>query len=273
MKNRFGQTEAEFLTKYNANEFERPSISVDDLFLTINEIPTEDVRKLPEKKLQVLLLKRSNHPCIGSWTLPGVFLKTTETLEEASHRALEEKTEFRNIYFEQLYTFGDLSRDPRTRVVSVAYMSLVAKNTVKIKEDTQHEETKWFTIDLFEENEDVAMIFESDLETFKVNLTINGEDIEIKNRTNIGFDHAKIIYYGILRLRNKIEYSNIAFKMLPESFTFAESQQVFELILNKKFTKANFQRKIRHRVIETENYKTGGFRPAKLYKLNENVEK
>jgi len=267
MKNSLGQTEAEFLKVYNPNDYERPSITVDDLFLTINEIPSVDIRKLNEKNIQVLLLKRTQHPHLGSWALPGVFVGMNETLEESSMRALEEKTEFRNVYLEQLFTFGDINRDKRTRVVSVAYMGLVAKDLVTIKKTEGLEETKWFTLKLVEKDNQVEMLLSSDDGiNLSAELQVKNDEIKIMNTNNIAFDHAKIIYYGILRLRNKIEYTDIAFSLVPEKFTYIELQQVFELILNKPFTKANFQRKVKSRVTATDEYRTGGFRPARLFK-------
>ena len=266
MKNKQGQTEAEFLKNYNVDEFIRPSITVDDLFLTINEIPDPDIRKLSEKTIQVLLLKRTNHPFLNKWALPGAFVKIDETLEEASIRALEEKTEFRNVYLEQLYTFGDLDRDQRTRVISVAYMSLASKTAGDIKVTADHEETKWFTLKLIEKDNKIDLLLSSeDGINISAELKLEGDDIKIISANNLAFDHAKIIYYGILRLRNKIEYTDIAFSLVPEKFTFIELQQVYELILNRPFTKANFQRKIKDRVKPTEEYRTGGFRPARLF--------
>src|SRR5690554_2411927 len=122
MLNKEAISEEEFLRKYDVNKFERPSVTVDDLLFTIEEIENKDIRKLNEKRLQVLLLKRTNHPYINTWCLPGVFVRLNETLEEAGLRALKEKTEFSNIYLEQLYTFGDIDRDKRTRVLSVSYL-------------------------------------------------------------------------------------------------------------------------------------------------------
>jgi len=270
MKNCSGQTDQEFLKNYNPNDFERPSVTVDDLFLTINEIPSADIRKLNEKNIQVLLLKRTQHPHIGTWALPGVFVDVNETLEESSIRALEEKTVFRNVYLEQLFTFGDINRDKRTRVISVAYMGLVAKNLVTLKKAAHPEDTKWFTLNLIEKDNKVDMILSSDDGiNLAAELKVENDNIQVINSDALAFDHAKIIYYGILRLRNKIEYTDIAFSLVPEKFTYIELQQVFELILNKPFTKANFQRKVKSRVVATEEYRTGGFRPARLFKYKQ----
>ncbi|MDD2490210.1 MAG: NUDIX domain-containing protein, partial [Bacilli bacterium] len=111
MLNKEGLTEKEFLEKYDCSQFEHPSYTVDDLLFAIEEKKNNDVRKLNKKKLQVLLLKRTNHPYINTWCLPGVFIKMYESLEEASLRALKEKADFGNIYLEQLYTYGEVNRD------------------------------------------------------------------------------------------------------------------------------------------------------------------
>jgi 8-oxo-dGTP diphosphatase len=289
MLNKEGLSEKEFLEKYNPSEYERPSYAVDDLLFAIEEISSNDVRKLNEKRLQVLLLKRTNHPYINTWCLPGVFIKMDESLEEASLRALKEKTDFQNIYLEQLYTFGEVNRDKRTRVISTSYLALIDKKRSRIKETFDREETKWFDIkintiskqkdnkhnsiaittqyQIILKNEDVILDNMIRVVERKVN-KITTETIEIIKNDNVAFDHLKIIYYGIKRIRNKIEYSDIAFSLLPDKFTLAELQQVYELILNKKFTKANFQRKIGNRVKSIDEYKLGGFRPAKLYIYN-----
>lgn len=209
-----------------------------------------------------------------------------ETLEEASLRALKEKTEFENIYLEQLYTFGDINRDKRTRVITTVYLGLIDKKQSRIKETFDKEETIWFDLKINTRsikkekiNDGMKQIIEYQiiLSNEKIILdniiqviinTVNKvttREVKIIKNDNIGFDHLKIIYYGIERLRNKLEYSDIAFSLLPNKFTIAELQQVYELILNKKFTKANFQRKIGNRIKPIDEYRLGGFRPARLY--------
>jgi len=209
-----------------------------------------------------------------------------ESLEEASLRALKEKADFGNIYLEQLYTYGEVNRDKRTRVITTTYLGLIDKKQSRIKETFANEETKWFdfkinTISMKKEKIDngVKQILEykiilSNEEIILDNIiqviinTVNKittKEVKIVKNDNIGFDHLKIIYCGIERIRNKIEYSDIAFSLLPDKFTIAELQQVYELILNKKFTKANFQRKIGNRIKPIDEYRLGGFRPAKLY--------
>lgn len=254
-KDKNGLTEEQFLKNYNVSEFERPSVTVDNLLFVIDEIENNDIRKLNDKRLQILLVYRDNHPFIDKWCLPGGFLKMDETLEEASLRTLEEKTSVKDIYLEQLYTFGEINRDPRTRVIAVSYMGLVDKKKTKIIDERKN--TDWFTVKQIN-NE---LILENDKGT-------------IVKASDLAFDHHKIIEYGLSRIRNKLEYTDIAFSLLPSEFTMAELQQVYEVVLNKKLTKANFQRKIKDKVQCLNTYKTGGFRPAKLYRYrgNQNVE-
>ena len=244
-----GLTEDEFLKSYDVSKFERPSVTVDNLVFAIDEIENNDIRKLNDKRLQVLLVYRDNHPFIDKWCLPGGFIKMDETLEEASLRTLEEKTSVKDIYLEQLYTFGEINRDPRTRVIGVAYMALVNKKETKIVDESKN--TDWFTIKQIGDE----LILEND----------NGIIVRFPD---LAFDHGKIIEYGLFRIRNKLEYTDIAFSLLPKEFTMAELQQVYEVILDKKLTKANFQRKIKNKVQCLNKYKTGGFRPAMLYKYN-----
>lgn len=253
-KDKNGLTEKEFLDSYQITDYERPSVTVDNLLFVIDEIESDNIRKLKEKRLQVLLVKRDEHPFIDKWSLPGTFVRLNETLEEASIRCLEVKARLENVYLEQLYTFGDITRDPRTRVLSVSYMGLVDKKSTIIKDTSNN--TCWFTV----KKDETGIVLD------------NEDGIVIQNK-DLAFDHGKIISYGLTRMKNKLEYTDIAFSMLSEKFTLAELQQVYEVILNKKLTKANFQRKIKDKVTELPEYKTGGFRPAKLYKYNSQEQK
>lgn len=249
-KDKNGLTEEQFLKNYDISDFEKPSVTVDNLLFSIDEIENEDIRKLNDKRLQILLVYRDNHPFIDKWCLPGGFVKMDESLEEASLRTLEIKTSVKDIYLEQLYTFGGVKRDPRTRIFAVAYMGLVDKKKTSIIDKRKN--TDWFTVKQIEGE----LILENDHGT-------------IVKTSNLAFDHNQIIEYGISRMKNKLEYTDIAFSLLPDEFTMAELQQVYEVVLDKKLTKANFQRKIKEKVECLNTYKTGGFRPALLYKYKD----
>lgn len=291
-KNRFGLTEEEFLKAYDAGKYERPSVTVDMLIFTIMEEEKKNYRKLPEKVLRLLMVKRNDHPFIGQWALPGGFVQMNESLDEAALRKLKKETNIENIYMEQLYTWGDVGRDPRTRVISVSYMSLVDSSALDIKANDDADEAKWFSVSckLFQEQKTVTekgytlqslyrLSLKNDEDNLtaviKVTKTIEGKTAKVEREVvesgGMAFDHAKIIEYGLERLRNKIEYTDIAFNLMPERFTLTELQQVYEIILDKELLKANFRRKIANMVIETDEYtKNAGHRPSKLFRFNPN---
>jgi ADP-ribose pyrophosphatase YjhB (NUDIX family) len=141
-----GITEEQFLKNYDASKYERPSVTVDMLVFTVTDEEKKNYRKLPEKVLRLLMIKRGEHPFIGQWALPGGFVKMDESIDEGALRELKEETNIDNIYMEQLYTWGDVGRDPRTRVISVSYMSLIDSKSFDIKANDDADEAKWFTV-------------------------------------------------------------------------------------------------------------------------------
>lgn len=234
-------TEKEFLDNYNPNEFDKPSVTTDIVVFSVSEEEKENYRKLTNKKLSVLLVKRDTHPFKDKWCLPGGFLKMDETTDEAAIRVLANETNMKNIYLEQLYTFSDIKRDPRMRVLSTAYVALIDKN----KYENVKESASWFEL-----NEDTLS---NDKETLNIN--------------DLAFDHNKLITYGLNRIKNKIEYTDIVFNLMPEYFTLGELQQVYEVILGKKLLDPAFRRMIANKVIKTNKVKTGGgHRPSILFK-------
>ena len=290
--NKNGLTEEQFLAAYEPNKFERPSVTADVLVFTVTNEEKENYRKLPKKALKLLMIKRGDHPDIGKWALPGGFVNMDESLEEAALRELKEETNIDNIYMEQLYSWGDVGRDKRTRIITASYMSLVDSSTLNVKAADDADDAKWFTVSCkcCEENKilnEKGWVFEK---FFKLNLE-NGEDKltatvkaskivegkvtkikrEIIESNGIAFDHPKIIVYGIGRLKNQIKNTDIVFNLMPELFTLTELQQVYEVILGTKLLKANFRRKISNILVETDKYtKNGGHRPSKLYMFNPN---
>jgi len=288
--NRNGLTEEEFLRAYNPEDYDRPSVTVDMLIFTVTKEEEKNYRKLPDKSLKLLMIKRADHPDIGKWALPGGFVEMNESLEEAARRELKEETNLDNIYMEQLYTWGDVNRDPRTRVISVSYMTLVDSSSLEVNAGDDAEDAKWFkvTCQLAQEKKTLTSngyirekiyslkLTADDQElnaTVKVTKIVDGK-ISRTERTQISsegiaFDHAMIIQYAIERLRNKIEYTDIAFNLMPELFTLTELQQVYEVILGRELLKANFRRKVANMVIETNKYKKEkGHRPSKLFRFN-----
>jgi len=256
----------------------------------------DNVRKLGEKKLSVLLVKRRDHPYIGQWALPGGFVNMNESLDEAAIRELKEETNIDNLYMEQLYTWGDVNRDPRTRVISTSYMTLVDAESLNIKAGSDAEDVRWFTVQFNLVQDDKTVFPNGSIREQEYLLRLEGQfdgmtevltsvikkittnegkvtktRWEIADSNGIAFDHAKIIAYGIERLRNKIQYTDIAFNLMPRLFTLTDLQQVYEVILGKKLLKANFRRKISGMVQDTNEYtKDKAHRPSKLYRYHPN---
>ncbi len=240
-------SEAEFLAAYDASAFDRPSVTADVLIFSVSNNLAENWRKSDKKSFSVLLVRRDDYPEIGKWNLPGGFVGIKETALDAAHRILRSETgAVGDIYLEQLYTFDDVNRDPRTRVFSIAHMALINKNNLHY---SGARDAKWFDIELA----DGKLLLTSD------DLTLTDKDL--------AFDHAKIIKTGIERLRNKIEYTDIVFDMMPREFTLGELQQVYEIILGRKLIPAAFRRTIANKVASTGKMRTGsGHRPSVLFK-------
>ena len=185
--------------------------------------------------LKVLLVKRLIDPFIGEWAIPGGFVLDGEDLDQAAARELKEETGVSDVYLEQLYSFGKPDRDPRGRVVTVAYFALVSPDRM-LKAGTDAAEAAWYAVD---------------------------------DLPSLAFDHATILNYALERLRNKLEYTTVGFQLLPEKFTLTELQEVYAAILGKELDKRNFRRKMSVLKIlkPLREYRRGGQRPAQLYRF------
>lgn len=218
--------EKEFLQKYDSSMFEKPSVAVDILIFTIED-----------ETLKVVMVERGEFPYKGCLALPGVFVGIEESLEEAAIRGVKVETGLTDIYFEQLYTWGDVKRDPRMRIISVSYMALVSIDQLSAK------------------------AIKGDIHDYLYPV----EDI-LKEDCDVAFDHKQIIEYARERIKNKVEYSDIAFNFMPEKFTLPGLQKVYEILLDKALYKANFRKKVSCMVQETEEFTSGdAHRPSKLY--------
>jgi 8-oxo-dGTP diphosphatase len=209
----------------HTDDYPRPALTVDIVIFTLRE-----------NRLQVLLIRRLNEPYAGSWALPGGFVQMNESLEDAANRELNEETGIREAYLEQLYTYGDPLRDPRGRVVSVAYFALIHTDTVvRTEGGSDASQARWFQAD---------------------------------ELPALSFDHDEIVKYALRRLRYKLEYTAVGFELLPEDFTLTEIQHTYEIILGEALDKRNFRRRmLASGIIEATQLKKGGEgRPARLYR-------
>ena len=267
------KTEEEFLKDYDPKAFDQLSMTSDILLISVSDQEQTNYRKTSKKMMSVLLVKRDDYPFKDKWCLPGGFLNPkTETLEECAKRVLKTETNLSNIYLEQLYTYDAIDRDPRTRVVSTTYIALIDKNKLT---EMINPNASWFDIVLLEEkNKVVDITLDNGKDTIHLSIkkelrektTDRYRFIAVKNDA-LAFDHALVILAGIERVRNKINYTDIVFNMMPDYFTLGELQQVYEVILNKKLLDPAFRRIIANKVVKTKKMKTGeGHRPSALFK-------
>lgn len=236
------------------------------------------------------MIKRGNYPFKDKWALAGGFVMKGESTEQSAKRELFEETGVENIYLEQLYTFSEPQRDPRGWIMSCSYMALVDSQRLNAHAGDDAKEVDWFNVD-YDLTQEIETTSSDGIKTiekhytltlqsndgitlkskvcYKTHLTIGGSWSElVEIDSDLAFDHAKIISYAIERLRNKLEYTTIAFNLLPNTFTFTDLQMVHETILGKKLLSANFRRKMKKYVVpadETQS-QSAGHRPAKLMK-------
>ncbi|GBE23761.1 bifunctional nicotinamide mononucleotide adenylyltransferase/ADP-ribose pyrophosphatase [bacterium BMS3Bbin02] len=231
--------ENDFLASYSPSDFERPSVAVDVSLVTV-----------VDGSLRVLMIRRTEHPDSGKWQLPGRFLRD-ESPDAAAMGALEEKAGIRDVYVEQLYTFGSPDRDPRTRVISIAYYALV--NPVRLATDTT--DVVLAEIDVPWQGEIGG----------GVTLRHGGEQLAV------AFDHADMIAAVVKRLRGKLGYSPIGYELLPEEFSLLDLQEIHETILGRSLNKDSFRRRMLNSGdLEATGHRQGGVghRPAALYRYS-----
>ncbi|WP_019903481.1 NUDIX domain-containing protein [Methylobacterium sp. 77] len=236
-------TEAEFLADYDPAAYERPALAVDLVLLGLR-----DGRPV------ALLGKREQLPHAGRWALPGGFVGIDQTLDAAALHVLREKAGISGAHLEQLYTFGALARDPRMRIISVAYLALLPEAALA--------EALEQTPSLVAATIDVPWTGEAGGEVTA--LSPKGE------RLSLAFDHADILAMAILRLRGKLDYSAIGFALLPEHFTLRQLQDVHEAVLGTTLNKPAFRRRMLDRgwLAPTGSREAGtSFRPAELYRF------
>jgi len=209
-------------------EYPRGALTVDCVVFGLDDV-----------ELKVMLIQRGKEPYLGMWALPGGFVHVAETLEEAARRELEEETGLHHVFLEQLYTFGEVHRDPRERVVSVAYYALVKLSDHRVQAATDAREAAWFGV---------------------------------HEVPSLAFDHAGILQMGLVRLRGKLRYQPIGFELLPKKFTLSQLQHLYELVLERELDKRNFRKRVlaTDLLIETDEVQQDvAHRAARLYRFDE----
>ena len=208
-------------------EYPRPAVTVDCVIFGLDE-----------EELKVLLIKRAADPFKGRWALPGGFVDMDEPLDDAARRELEEETGLQQAYLEQLYTFGDPGRDPRGRVVSIAYWALTRVLSQPVRAASDADAAAWFGVG---------------------------------DPPKLAFDHAKILVQAHARLRAKVRYQPVGFELLPRRFTLSRLQRLYEIVLDRTLDKRNFRKRILDMeiLVDTEQVEQDvAHRAAKLYRFD-----
>lgn len=185
--------------------------------------------------LQALLIQMKKRPLTGLWAAPGGLVRPAESVDAAAKRHLLVKTGVGNVYLEQLYTFGEVKRDPFGRVVSVAYFALIPSTGLQLRTSKEHSAVRWFPV---------------------------------TSLPKFAYDHKEIVSTALARLRAKLGYTNIVYSLLPDEFSLTDLQKTYEIILGKKLDKRNFRKKIMsvNLVKATAKKQSGAAnRPALLY--------
>ncbi len=206
--------------------YEQVAVTVDLVVFTVND-----------DALNVMLVKRAEEPFADRWSLPGGFLRSSESLEDAALRVLKEKAGVEDVYVEQLYTFGDLARDPRARVITVAYFALIPWKELVSSPSDKVTDLMWASA---------------------------------TRLPKLAFDHREIVAYAVQRLRAKAGYSNIVYALMPRQFRLSELQRMYEIIMNDKLDKRNFRKRMLATGLLQETGRkdvAGAHRPAMLYKF------
>ncbi len=250
--------------------------ATDLLIFAIDDKKNDNCRELSKKNLSILLVKRNKEPFKDRWGLPGGFVFENETSLEAAKRVLKKETNLNNFYMEQLRTFDEVNRDPRGRIITTAYISLIDMKMVK---QTLLPEAKWFNIEIIEEHDIITLLLSTDEESLTIKLKKNIIN-DMSNQydyklieSDISFDHGLIINNGIIELRMKAENSDIIFNLMSDKFTIGELKQVYEIILNKQLINSAFRRVIASKIEPTnEIIKVGGHRPPQYFRYKNKGE-
>lgn len=273
-RNAKGETLQEFLDSYDDSLYRHPSNTVDMIVMTVED-----------GQLKVLLIRRKDHPWIGDWALPGGFVNFDEDLEQAALRELQEETNIaENTYFRQLYTLGKADRDPRTRVISTAYLSMTrAENIRKTRAGDDAADARWFTIaktlldkdengrrtllQLHEEKDGIRIEYEVTDTALHNYVQTRSQRLD-SSTAELAADHVKVINMAMDMVQHRAASTGILFNLLPEEMTLREIQTAYEAVIGHKTDTGNFRRDIRRMLKPTGNTRMVHGRRAATYRFD-----
>lgn len=245
--------ERNYLDEYDIKKYERPSIAADMAVLMVRDEKSLNPKKSAVKKLCIMLIKRAEHPYKEKWALPGGFLNMNETIEECAARELNEETGLEKFYLRQFRTYSGINRDPRGRIISCAYISLINNSEDIVKASSDAEEAAWFDISISETelgfsytlslNEEIILNIEAE--------HINDEAVVRNISGELAFDHINIITDAIHYIRSGIDTTEYIFSLLPKKFSIPQMQTVYALIKGR-----NVSKEVIHRLYDKKIEKT-----------------
>ncbi|MBI1746772.1 MAG: NUDIX hydrolase [Acidobacteria bacterium] len=215
------------LNNHQPRQADYPKAAVDVLIFSIRDLG-----------LKIVLIKMKKPPFAGVWTLPGGLVRLNESIDQAAVRELEEKTGLKNVYLEQLYTFGDVKRDPLSRVISVAYFALINSEGISLQTTPKYSAIDWFNV---------------------------------KELPTLVYDHSEMLKVALQRLRAKLQYTNVVYNLLPPTFTLGELRRIYEIMLDCQLDKRNFCKKFLSLGLlkSTDLRREGPHRPAQLWSFKQ----
>lgn len=275
MEREISREEKEFLASYDDSKYAKPSVTADIAVFSVFDEETDNYRKLPERKLKILLVQRGGHPYKGCYALPGGFARKGESLEACARRELREETGVDCGFLHQLRTFSEPERDPRGWTITGSYLALLDASQYRVQAGDDAANAMWFEVSFRQTQEEGSYRLVLRHEDTELEAVLRGERDEIGlqfslvDAGDLAFDHAVIIAYAVSTLRQWTASTELAFRLVPETFTLTQLQQIHEAVCDMQFLAPAFRRKISDMVEATEQMTSEeGHRPARLYKRN-----
>lgn len=261
--------EKEFIAEYDISNYERPSVAADMAVFAVRDVRSDNPKKRTEKKLTLMLIKRGEHPYKDKWALPGGFLRMNETIEECAARELSEETGLKEPFLRQFRTYSRVDRDPRGRIISCAYISLVSASSDVVSASSDASDASWFDVDINEKEDGFTVTLSSGEDIL---LDIEAEEkndmAAPKNVTGeLAFDHVNIITDALHYIRSGMDTSEFIFMLLPEKFSIPQMQAVYSLVMGRTVSKEVVHRLYGRKMEKTmHSDESGQHKRAVLYR-------
>lgn len=272
----------QFAAYYDDSKYWHPSVTADSVVFRCLDTPENKNKKYPVRKLEVLLVKRGNHPYKGGWALPGGFLNKDETLRECAARECEEETGLKPVYCGEVSTYSKVDRDPRTRVITQTFLAVVPYGEPgEVKGADDAAEAAWFEVSMKTET--------VDSHHYRVHLVLKNGDLEIQgclalkadedgywhrevvdDAAQLAFDHLEMICCAVETLRTKMYRTAIGFKWVAEDFRIADLQGVFEAVIGNELLRTTFFEHVKPMLKRCDNQPEGVSVLDQMYEYNKN---